>query len=237
MDKLTVSLDDYIRYLVKKWKTIIAVVLIFVLLFALSAKILGEKIVIPPSEEYLALKEEAASIGGYIENAPLMKIDSTCVQEIVIYISNISEREELKNYIDAGVVWSDYEKDNAPYYFLDIVTWTDGSDEQSAEIKIQHYEEAECGSMVKYLIKSLQSYDENIEVYTGTLHVSNDESIAEVQIWYKNRMNAIEGQLEHVTSGYTIETSMSIAVIVGALVGALSAMMLLFVGFLLKKEC
>ena len=236
MDKLTVSLDDYIRYLVKKWKTIIAVVLIFVLLFALSAKILGEKIVIPPSEEYLALKEEEASIGGYIENAPLMKIDSTCVQEIVIYISNISERESLKDYINSGSVWKTYEDEKVFYSFYDLVMWTDGSNLSLAEITIQHYDVEETERMAEFLKGKIREFDEGAEIFLGTPYVAADESIADVQLWYENRKNAIEGQLEYARAGYTIETNLPVAIITGVLTGGLTSVIILLIFFMFRKE-
>lgn len=236
MDKLTVSLDDYIRYLVKKWKTIMAVVLIFVLLFTLSANILGEKIVIPPSEEYLDLKEQEASINAYIENAPLMKIDSTCVQEIVIYVSNVSEREVLKNYINSGSVWENYGDDNIFYSYYDLVMWSDGSDLSLAEIKIQHYDVEETERMAEFLKGKIREFDEGAEIFLGTPYVAADESIADVQLWYQNRKNAIEGQLEYARAGYTIETSLPIAIITGVLTGGLTSVIILLFFFMFRKE-
>lgn len=236
MDKPTVSLDDYINYLMKKWKIILIFVLIFVLLFLFSVKVLGKNIVIAPSEEYFALKEEAASIGRYIENAPLMEIDATSVKEIVVYVSNISEKDALKNYINSGSVWNEFGNDKIFYSFYDLVTWTEGPILSVAEIKIQHYDEKECSLMAEFLKEEIQGFDKNAEVLIGTPYVATDESIADVQIWYKNRMNAIEGQMEHARAGYIIEVNYPVAVITGVLTGGLAAVVTLLFSFCFRRN-
>ena len=97
MEKFTVSLDEFIKYLMKKWKIVLTVILLVTVSFVFSAAFLGNKITIPPSEEYENLKEQEKSFETYIDNSPLMKIDSTNVYERIIYVSKIVDREPLKN--------------------------------------------------------------------------------------------------------------------------------------------
>ena len=236
MDRFTVSLDEYIDYLIKKWKTVVVLVVVFVMVFVLSTKIFGKEIEILPSEEYFSLKDEETSIAGYIENAPLMKIDSTCVQEIVLYVSNISERDAVKDFINSGSVWDEFGDDKIFYSFYDLIIWTDGQESSSAEVKIQHYDVKECGLMAEFLKEKIQSFDKNSKVFIGTPYVAADESIADVQLWYKNRMNAIEGQLEHARAGYIIETSWLTAIITGALTGGFAAGTVLLFEFVFRRH-
>lgn len=236
MERMTVSLDEFLKYLLKKWKMVLAFLIVFILLFGASAKMLGKKIVISPSEEYLQLKEQEASISGYIENAPMMKIDSTYVQEIVIYISDISDRDALKNYFDSGNVWEGIEYEHYLYYIMELVTWTDGNAAKSAEIKIQHSEEAQCSLMAEFLSEKIHDFDEEAEVLVGTPYIASDESIADVQSWYKNRLNAIEGQLEYARAGYVIEVNLPVAILTGALVGGFTAIVVAFLLFVLNRK-
>lgn len=235
MERFTVSLDDYIKYIMKKWMIMVGCVLLFVILFALSATMLGKEIVIPPSEEYLELKEQEASFASYIENSPVMKINATSVHESIVYISNISEMNSLKNHIESGTVWAQLNDEMFRQYFSDLVTWYDNGN-QIVEIKIQHHDEQQCGEIARYLSEELRKYDVNLDVLQGDLRVASDESIADVQSWYKNRLDAIEGQLEYARAGYTIEAGLPVAIVTGALVGGLTAIVALFFGFLINHR-
>ena len=236
MKRMTVSLDEFFEYLIKKWKMIIIGVLIFIVLFVLSAVALGEEIVIPPSEKYLDLKEQESSISSYIENAPLMQMDSTCVQEIIIYLSDISDREALKDHFDSGSIWGGFEYEYYLYYIMDLATWIDGSAAQSAEIVVQHYDEEQCRFMAEFLQEKLSQFDESMKILVGEQHITRDELIAETQSWYENRLNAIEGQLEYAAAGYVIEASIPVAAVTGLLTGGLVSIVVLFAGFLLRKK-
>ena len=74
MERLTVSLDDLAKYVIKKWIILVAFVCTFAALFAISAIVFDEKITIPPSEDYLELKEQEADFEEYIEESPVFKI-------------------------------------------------------------------------------------------------------------------------------------------------------------------
>ena len=235
MEKFTVSLDEFIKYLMKKWKIVLTVILLVTVSFVFSAAFLGNKITIPPSEEYENLKEQEKSFETYIDNSPLMKIDSTNVYERIVYISKIIDRGSLKKHVEAGRVWDNWDDENFRRYFSDLVTWYD-STSQSAEIKIQHYEEKECEKLAKYLVEQLHIYDAELEVLLGDALVSRDETIADVQTWYINRLDDIQGQLEHTAAGYTIEATVPIAIVIGAMAGTLLSVVCLFLMFLCSKK-
>lgn len=235
MERFTVSLDDFIKYLMKKWKIVLTVILLVAVSFVFSAAFLGNKITIPPNEDYENLKEQEKSFETYIDNSPLMKIDSTNVYERIIYISEIIDRESLKNYVEAGHVWDDWDDENFRHYFSDLVTWYD-STVQSAEIKIQYYEEEECEKLAKHLVEQLYRYDNELKVLLGDALVSRDETIADVQTWYVNRLNDIQGQLEHTAAGYTIEVTVPTAVVIGAMAGTILSIVCLFLMFLYGKK-
>ena len=236
VERMTVSLDDFLKYLIKKWKTMIIFIMVFALLFAASVKTLGEKIIIPPSEEYLKLKEQESSIGGYIENAPMMEIDAMCVPEIVIYLSNISDREALKSHFDSGYIWSGFEYEHYLYYIMELVTWKDANVEESTEIIVRHPKETQCVLMAEFLSEKICEFDKEAEILIGKVHINGDAEIAEAQRWFKERFNAIEGQLEYARAGCTIEASLPVAIMLGALVGGVVGTVALFCGFLLYNK-
>lgn len=231
MEQFTVSLDDFIEFLKRKWIVVMLCVVISVIVFVISAVLLKKEIVIPPSETFADLKAEEASYEQYIENAPLMKIDPNNVYQRIVYLSNITERDMVKNFVESGNVWNDWEDEAFRCYFDDHVTWYD-SVMKSAEIKIQYYEEENCKRLAEYLAEKITEYDNSIVVLLGDAHISNDEEIANVQIWYMNRLDDVQGQLEHTASGYVMETDLLIMMITGVIAGTLVATTGLFITFL-----
>lgn len=238
MERYTVSLDDFIKYLIKKWYVIVVCVILGIGTFAVSVFMFGQKIVIPQSDKYAGLKEEEDEFEKYIDNAPLMKIDATNVYEKVIYLSNVSNRENLKSYIESGNVWRDYPGEDFFNYFTDHITWYD-STAQTAEIKIQYYEELECQKLAEYLCNKILEEDNSVSILLGDGYISNDEEIANVQSWYRNRLNDVKGQLEYTAAGYTIEVSILAAAVLGILVGICGSVGCLLVTFCIagKEKC
>ena len=55
MEKYPVSLDEFVKYIICKWKVTVVYVVLFVVCFLTSAFFLGEKIEISPSEDYITL--------------------------------------------------------------------------------------------------------------------------------------------------------------------------------------
>ena len=70
----------------------------------------------------------------------------------------------------------------------------------------------------------------------GDALVSRDETIADVQTWYINRLDDIQGQLEHTAAGYTIEATVPTAIVIGAMAGALLSVVCMFLMFLCSKK-
>ena len=91
--EITVSLEDFIKYLLKKWKSVIFFVGIIMILFVIGAKMFGQKIVVEPSERYVVLQGQKETIEEYIENSPFMEIDPMNIHQCRIYLKNISNRE------------------------------------------------------------------------------------------------------------------------------------------------
>ena len=51
LDRMTISLEEFLQYLLKKWKLISCVLVICAVLFGVTAVMLGEEIYVPHSEE------------------------------------------------------------------------------------------------------------------------------------------------------------------------------------------
>ena len=233
---MTVSLDEFLAFLLKKWIIILGTVVIFVGLFCVSAKMLGEKIVFEPSEKLATLLEEAEFVNSYIENAPFMKINAANVHECTIYLSEISDKSSLANYLDSGHIFDEYEYEFGKYQLVELTTWIETADPSAVEIKVQHYDEESCEFMTNYLVRKIQLFDENLEVFVGTQHVTADRSVTEEQLWYIDRKRAVEGQLEYTRKGYTIEASLPIAAVAGVMFGGITSVCMLFVWFYIEHK-
>ena len=55
---MTVSFEEFVNYFIKKWKVVALIVFGCVALFVGAAKLMGEEISVPHSEEYLYYEQE-----------------------------------------------------------------------------------------------------------------------------------------------------------------------------------
>ena len=172
----------------------------------------------------------------YVENAPLMKIDSTAINEIDIYVSEIADRNELRNFVESGKVFDGYEYDYHLYTLLDLITWEDGTQNDSAKIKIQYYEEAECIKIAEFCRERMEEFDETSEVLVGSPYIVVDYYPAEAQSWYKGRISDLKGQLEYARAGYVIETSLPMAMVVGIVTGGFAAIGILLIEYVVEDK-
>ena len=94
----------------------------------------------------------------------------------------------------------------------------------------------ECEKLSAFLLDQILKFDDHLIGLKGDIYVSSDTVIADVQNWYVNRLNAIQGQLEHTAAGYTIKASIPIAAAIGAIAGVCAAVTGLFFVYLMKDK-
>jgi len=233
---MSISLDDFLKYLLKKWMPIVICMLCGSIMAILAARHVGNSIVVPPNEKYAELKEQETYFLDYINNSVTMQINPLNVFERTIFIDNIVDRNALKDYVDSGKIWENSDQVLAINYLIELVIWEDRETTESVELKVQHSEENICGELAVYLAQQIQLFDKDSCVTVGEQRTLIDKSISDKQEWYRNRLQDIQGQLEYTAEGCTIEVSGAAAVVFGALMGGVSAITLLFLLFLLKKD-
>ena len=234
VERMSVSLDDFLKYLIKKWYIVITFVLVCCILFCSVTVIIGKKIEVPPSEEYLQLKEEEKSIQHYLENSSVMEMNPVNIYERTLYVSDISDKITLKKYVCSDEVWSELLNSDVVQYVWEIVTWEEIGED--VEITIRHSNNAQCGEFSEYLTKQIRKKDENVNVVIGEQRTVTDETMANRQLWYLNRLEDVQGQLEYTARGYTIEVTLAVTIALGVFTGGLFAIVILFGVFLMKKQ-
>lgn len=234
VERMNVSLDDFFCYLIRKWYMIAGSIFVSSIIFCTATIVFGQKIEVPPSEEYLYLKEQEASFQDYIDHSIVMKMDSVNIYERTLFLKNISNKEVLKDFVESGSVWENNKEDIAVQYLTEILSWEENID--TVEIRIRHNNEVECGKYAEYLAEQLRHVDDSLEISMGQQRVVVDEAMAKRQTWYINRLNDIQGQLEYTAMGYTIEVSITTALILGVLFGGFFAFVVLFCFFLFDNK-
>ena len=166
-ERVTVSLEEFLIYLVKKWKMVLAIVIVSVGLFAGGAKMIGNEITVPHSEEYLRYEKELAWHKSYLEDSILMNLDPTCIFNRTLYLRNISDTELLKDYIVSVGIWDELETERATTYISELITWKMNNETQTATVTLQHATPEECLEWVEYLEDKILEFDSNIETIVG----------------------------------------------------------------------
>lgn len=231
-DNMTVSLDEFIGYILEKWKMLAVIIFICIIFSVGAAAKVGGKIVIPTSEEYISLKEEEAYYEEYIDHSIVMKMDPTNIYERTVFLSNVQEESQLRDYIEGGAVFEKFEEDIPVKYLLELVSWNQQDVSGKAEIIIRHNNKEQCDSLSEYVAGCVRSYDENTEVFVGSSKSVADESVSKSQLWWRNRLDNVKGSLEYATAGCTIEVNSMAAGIFGIAFGGFLSVIILFFDFL-----
>jgi len=234
LERMSVSLDDFFQYLIKKWYFIVGSILVSGIVFCVVSNVYGKRIEVPPSEEYLYLKEQEASFQDYIDHSIVMKMDTVNIYERTLFVENISDKNCLKDFVESGNVWGELTESIKVQYLSEILTWEDI--DGNAEIRVRHNDEIQCGKYAEYLAEQLRKSDDAAKVSIGEQRIVIDESMANRQSWYINRLKDVRGQLEYTAMGYTIEVSMVTAIILGVTLGGAFSIMGLFCTFLFNNK-
>lgn len=233
---MSVSLDEFLKYLLKKWKLIVGCVLFGAIIALVTAETMDNSIVVPQSEKYVELKEQEAGFLEYINNSVVMQLNPMNVFERTIFIDHITDRNALKDYIDSGRIWEKTEQEISVNYLIEITSWEDRETSNSAELKVRYSDETTCEELAEYLEKEIRLFDNDTDVTVGVQRTVIDKSLSEKQLWYFNRLQDIQGQLEYAAQGCTIKVSGTVAAAFGILIGGMCAVVVSFFLFLVKKE-
>lgn len=235
IESMSVSLDEFLGYLLKKWIFVVVCVVLGILFAVVGAKLCGNEIVVPPSENYEELKKQEAYFEDYIDHSITMKMNPLEIYETTIFINEATDRNALKDYIESGFIWDDYETDISVRYLIELLIWQEWEASGFIELKVQHSEKSGCEQLTKYVAEQIQVFDKNAVLTLGQQKAVIDESVSDVQMWYINRLQDIKGQLEYTASGCVIRVSNVVAAF-GALSGGFINVIVCFALFLSKKK-
>ena len=222
-EKLTISLDEFVKYLVKKWKMVCAIVVICVGLFAGTAIMLGEEIHVPHSEEYLHYEQELAWHEDYFEKSILMNLDPTSIHQRELLLRNITDKEILKNYAVSYEIWDEFETSWDKTYISELVVWNENETDGSVSLTLKHATTEECLEAAEYLKAKLLQKDSSLEVIICEEKIVKDDKLQEEHSRWYDRMYYVSSLLLDSRAGYTLKVSVPAAVVVGALSGGVFA--------------
>lgn len=236
LKRTSVCLDEFFRYLLKKWKIFVLSLLIGSCAAIVCSNIMGFKIVIPKAENYDELKEQEDYFEKYMEESPLMQINPLKVYEKKIYIGHVSNRTVLKEYVESEKIWNKFEQNLEKQYLDELLNWDEQDDNQSVELVIQHSEEQLCEELTSYVAEQIASVDKCASIIVGDTKIVADETVLEAQSWPERRLQDIRGELEHTAAGCVIEVSVPMAIIVGILLGGMIGFVWLLLKYLFEEE-
>ena len=216
---MTVNLEEFIKYLIKKWKMVCVITVLVTVCFAAGAMFLGEEITVPHSEEYLHYEQELEWHESYLEESILMNLDPLSIYERTLLLRNISDYEVLKNYAVSSEIWEEYETARSKKYISELVQWIETEDSNTIELQLRHATEEECLSAAEYLQKKLQAKDLSVEIIIGAEKIVVDEKLQEEHLRWYDRIYYVNSLLLDSQAGYTISVNKPIAVITGVLTG------------------
>lgn len=235
-ENMSVSLDDFIKFALKKWKPVVALMLLCGILTTISFVLSDGKIEIAPSEKYLELKAEEASFMEYEEASILIQMDSANVYETTLYLEHISDMVALEDYVTTGSFWTEESRIPAPKYLAELLTFEKDEEKDTAKLHVWHSEKEKSAKLAHYVEEQIELYDSEIEIRVGKEHVIMEPSVADVQEWLANRLQDIRGQLEYAQAGCVITVHPVAALVLGAVLGMLLSVVFVFAYFVVYNR-
>lgn len=226
-EQMTISFEDFVKYFIKKWKLVLGIVALSVILFMAGAKFLGEEISVPHSEEYLYYEKESAWLERYMKEAALMQINPTEIPERTLFLKNISEKDALKDYALSKEIWEGYVTEYEKAYLYELLNWQEQEDE-SVQLILRHVTEEDCKKAAEHLKSRLQDQDASAEITIGEARVSKDENLQDEQLRWYDRIDYSKSLLLDSQAGYTLKVSMTAAAMTGAVTGGVLSVVAVF---------
>ena len=236
LENMTISLEEFIKYLLSKWKIFGCVIVLCALLFGGTAVMLGEEIHVPHSEEYLYYEQELAWHVSYFEESVLLNTDPTKIHVRNLLLRNVTDKEILKLYVTSLEIWDDFETEWKKTYFSELVTWNELENSDTIELTLRHATEKECLDAANYLKEKIQSKDTTTEVIIGEERVGLDDKAQEEHLRWHSRIDYMESCLLNAQAGYTLKVSVPAAVIVGCLSGTILTTFVLLFWYMVKGK-
>jgi len=232
---MTISLEEFTKYLIKKWKMVLVIVLACTALFVGATRITGEEITVAPSEEYLYYEWESANLEDYLKNSVLMQMNPTTIYERTLFLENISEKELLKDYAASTELWSEIESERNKNYFYELLTWQE-DEAGNVQLILRQVTEEECLKFAEYVKEKLENYDTAVEVTVGEGRIVKDEELQDKQLNMYSNIDYSKSLLLDAQAGYTIKVNVAAAAVTGVLTGAVLSIVILILSFLFRRK-
>jgi len=232
---MTVSFEEFVKYFIKKWKVVALIVFGCVALFVGAAKLMGEEISVPHSEEYLYYEQESAWLESYLEESSLMKMNPTSIPEVTLFLENIGDFEKIKDYILSKQIWEEFTSDRNKDYFYELIKWEE-SENGNVSVYLRQVTEEETKAAAEYLQQKLQSFDKNMEVTIGTLRNVKDEELQDEQLRWYDRIDYSKSLLLDSQAGFTIKTNTAASAMTGCAAGIVLSVVIVLMMYVLEEK-
>lgn len=234
-EKLTISLEDFTAYYVKRWKTALITILACMALFAGMTKVTGKEISVPHSEEYLYYEQESKWLEDYLERSALMKLNPSEIYEIPLFLDQISDKEQLRNYTASKELWDQMETDWDKTFLYELLTWQE-TEEGTVQLLVRQKTEEECMAFAAYVKERLEANDGGLRVTVGKIGVTRDENLQDEQLRWYDRIDYSKSLLLESQAGYTISVNLTAALLTGALTGGILSVVIVLVSFVIRRN-
>lgn len=234
-EKMTISFEDFVKYFIRKWKIVIPIVLMFAAAFIAGAKLLGEEISVPHSEEYLYYEKESEWLESYLKESILMQINPTEIPERTLFLENVTDSEVLKDYAMSKEIWDGYVTGYEKAYLYELLNWQE-DEEGNVQLILRHVTEEDCLKAAEHLKNRLEDQDASVEITIGEARITKDENLQDEQLRWYDRIDYSKSLLLDSQAGYTIQVNVVAAAMTGAVAGGLLSVVIVFLMCILGKN-
>ena len=233
-ERMTISLEEFLKYMMKKWKMVLLIIMIVTACFFMGSIFLGEEITVPHSEEYLHYEQELTWHKSYFEDSVLMNLNPLHIYERSIFLRDISDKDILKNYALSSEIWEEYETEWSKEYLYELVNWNE--EENAVELILHHATGEECELTAVYLKEKLLEKDPSLEIVIGAEKIVKDQKLQEEHLRWNSRIDYVNSLLLDAQAGYTLKVSKTVAIVTGGMCGSVLAVCISLISYIFRRE-
>lgn len=233
-EKTMISLEELTIFFLKKWKTIMIIMITCIVLITGAVWLFFETKFVETDFLYHHYEKLVQEEEAYQYNSPIMKMDYNEVHKKYIDLFEISDIEKIKKYVLSEEIWEEFPGDISLNYLTELVSWQE-ADDGMIRIFVRYDVESEY-DYVEFLVGKIKEHDEGIMLNTSEEFVEYDADVFNKQIEHTTLYRHYTEQMKISRVGYVQETAVTSAIIFSGVLGMILSVAIVLSQFIKNRQ-
>lgn len=233
-EKTMISLEELTIFFLKKWKTIMIIMITCIVLITGAVWLFFETKFVETDFLYHHYEKLVQEEEAYQYNSPIMKMDYNEVHKKYIDLFGISDVEKMKSYVLSEEIWEEFPEDISSNYLTELVSWQEAGDGR-IRILVRYDTDSEY-DYVEYLAGKIKELAAGIALNVSEEFVEYDEDVFNKQIERTTLYRHYTEQMKISRVGYVQETAVTSAIVFSGVLGMIVSVAIVLSQFTKNRQ-